>query len=353
MQSEDARRSSAHLEADAFDLALKGGDERIGHGSDAILCRRRRHVVEVCCFLIQTDGRFKRLYNFNIYHSGNVMLSSPRPLKVFLCHAHSDATAVRALYDRLTQDGVDAWLDKKKLLPGADWELDIRKAVREADLVVVCLSKQFNQAGFRQKEVRLALEVAIEKPEGDIFIIPAKLEECEVLDNLKKWQWVNLFEDDGYERLTQTLDLRAERIGALYTKRSKGEPEVSELREYPLNGQVGALNSTALTYDHAGDLDTALNYFQQALDLAKTINDKRMQAVVSSNVGRVHWRMGMFDTAREYFEQSLQLSLELGDTQTEASVLTSLGHISESIGDLVRAAELFERALLINKQLGL
>ena len=63
----------------------------------------------------------------------------------------------RELYQRLNKDGVDAWLDKEKLLPGQDWELEIRKAVREADVVVVCLSKQFNQTGFRQKEVRSAV----------------------------------------------------------------------------------------------------------------------------------------------------------------------------------------------------
>jgi hypothetical protein len=68
-----------------------------------------------------------------------------RPLKVFLCHAHADRDPVpqgddmRGLYARLTQDGVDAWFDKAKLhgersrtiLPGQDWELKIRKAVRE------------------------------------------------------------------------------------------------------------------------------------------------------------------------------------------------------------------------------
>jgi hypothetical protein len=117
-----------------------------------------------------------------------------RPLKVFLCHAHSDKDAVKALYARLTKDGVDAWLDKEKLLPGQDWELEIRKAVREADVVVVCLSKQFNQAGFRQKEVRLALDTAMEQPEGEIFIIPARLEECDTLESLRKWHWVDLLE---------------------------------------------------------------------------------------------------------------------------------------------------------------
>ena len=34
-------------------------------------------------------------------------MNDPRPLKVFLCHAHADRDPVRALYTRLTKDGVD------------------------------------------------------------------------------------------------------------------------------------------------------------------------------------------------------------------------------------------------------
>jgi hypothetical protein len=30
----------------------------------------------------------------------------------------------------VSREGVEVWLDKEKLLPGADWELEIRKAVR-------------------------------------------------------------------------------------------------------------------------------------------------------------------------------------------------------------------------------
>lgn len=33
------------------------------------------------------------------------MPEAKRPLKVFLSHAHSDAKAVRALYERLIKDG--------------------------------------------------------------------------------------------------------------------------------------------------------------------------------------------------------------------------------------------------------
>ncbi len=163
------------------------------------------------------------------------MPTNNRPLKVFLCHAHADRDPVRALYTRLTKDGVDAWLDKEKLLPGQDWELEIKKAVREADVVVVCLSKQFNQAGFRQKEVRLALDTAMEQPEGEIFIIPARLEECENLESLRKWHWVNLFEDDGYNRMLLALSARASKIGAILVNRkpylSKMIPSISLLNK--------------------------------------------------------------------------------------------------------------------------
>ena len=56
-----------------------------------------------------------------------------RPLKVFLCHAHADRDPVRGLPagTRLTQDSVDAWFDKAKLIQGQARELEIHKAVRE------------------------------------------------------------------------------------------------------------------------------------------------------------------------------------------------------------------------------
>ncbi|MBI3165705.1 MAG: toll/interleukin-1 receptor domain-containing protein [Chloroflexi bacterium] len=188
------------------------------------------------------------------------MTADKRPLKVFLCHAHADRDAVRALYTRLTNDGVDAWLDKEKLLPGQDWELEIKKAVREADVVVVCLSKQFNQAGFRQKEVRLALDTAMEKPEGEIFVIPARLEECDNLESLRKWHWVDLFESDGYIKLMQALQKRISSINtnsprefetSLSDKNSLSPPRenVSKVRENRVSVGDGVTDSVIVVGD--------------------------------------------------------------------------------------------------------
>src|SRR5688500_14927865 len=92
-----------------------------------------------------------------------------RLLKVFLCHASGDKPAVRDLYRRLVGEGIDAWLDQEKLMPGQDWQLEIPRAVRESDVVVVCLSKKsVTKEGYIQKEIRFALDSAKEKPEGTI-----------------------------------------------------------------------------------------------------------------------------------------------------------------------------------------
>ena len=63
------------------------------------------------------------------------MSEAKRPLKVFLSHAHSDADAVRALYDRLTADGVDAWLDKENFFPAriGNWE-SARQLAKQIEL---------------------------------------------------------------------------------------------------------------------------------------------------------------------------------------------------------------------------
>jgi hypothetical protein len=133
----------------------------------------------------------------------------PMRLSVFLCHAVEDKAAVRELRDLIEKWGHDPWLDEYKLLPGQDWDREIRRAVERADVVIVCLSQRSEKRGYVQKEIRRALDIADEQPEGSIFLIPVKLTDCSVPDRLKKWQWVDLFVGGGPSKLEAALQLRA------------------------------------------------------------------------------------------------------------------------------------------------
>jgi hypothetical protein len=139
---------------------------------------------------------------------------SRRKLRVFLCHSSDDKARVRTLYERLVDEGFAPWLDEKNLLPGQEWDREIRRAVRSSDAVIVCLSKgSITKEGYVQKEIRLGLDVADEKPEGAIFLIPLRLEVCSVPDRLARWQWVDLFHERGVDVLMESLRARAISIG--------------------------------------------------------------------------------------------------------------------------------------------
>jgi hypothetical protein len=144
----------------------------------------------------------------------NLVIQPPRTLRVFLCHSSDDKQFVRELYSRLRAENVDPWLDEKKLIPGQDWQTEIQKAVRTSDIILVCLSKgAINRKGFIHKEIKYALDVADEQPEGTIFLIPLRLDECDMPERLRRWHWVNYFDEDGYERLLLALRVRAGTLG--------------------------------------------------------------------------------------------------------------------------------------------
>lgn len=157
-----------------------------------------------------------QLYNFANPTVGKLLMPEPkRPLKVFLSYASQDKTHVRELSRRLVGEGwIDTWQDEKNLLPGQDWRVKIEEAVEEADVVIIVLSQHsVSKEGHVQKELRYAREIALEKPEDAIFLIPLRLDECEVPRGLRFYQWVDYFgeiKDSSYKALINSLKLRYE-----------------------------------------------------------------------------------------------------------------------------------------------
>lgn len=128
---------------------------------------------------------------------------------IFLLHAHADREFVLKLFQRMQKEGVDAWLDSERLVPGQDWRSEIRNALLKCEVVVVCLSRAFDQKqGYRHEELKLALEKANLLPVDEVFIIPARLEECEVPESLRHLHRVDLFKAGGFKKLMGALKNR-------------------------------------------------------------------------------------------------------------------------------------------------
>lgn len=187
-------------------------------------------------------------------------IEEKQTLKVFLCHASGDKPQVRLLYKQLRNEGIDAWLDQEKLLPGQDWRVEIPRAVQEADVVIVCLSNNSTtKEGYIQKEIKFALDSADEKPDGTIFLIPARLEDCTVPEKLSRWQWVDLFEEAGYKKLLSSLQLRAGKLGKIV------DSTYQQSHDVELENRLDQYYTEGLAAFYTEEWDKACQRFQAIL----------------------------------------------------------------------------------------
>lgn len=132
--------------------------------------------------------------------------------EVFISYAREDHPQAERLYRDLRRQGFDAWMDTKDLLAGSNWSTEIRQAIRGSQYFVLLLSaKSMTKRGFVHKEIREALEVVREMPENEIFLIPARLEPCDVTHEvLGRLHWVDLFPDwdHGLDQIAKSLRRR-------------------------------------------------------------------------------------------------------------------------------------------------
>lgn len=134
------------------------------------------------------------------------------PIKVFLSYAHEDRAAVRKLYLDLRSAGFTPWLDEEDILPGQDWELEIRRSMKDSDFCILCLSQtSVAKRGYIQREMKRALDLLDEFPEGSIYLVPARIDNCPVPESLTRRQWVDLFHPGGLNKLIKALQFEVAR----------------------------------------------------------------------------------------------------------------------------------------------
>jgi TIR domain len=135
--------------------------------------------------------------------------------QVFVAYVAEDLVTVRRLCRALAGHSFSLWLDQDKLLPGQNWPRAIQRAIETADVFVACFSaRAVSKRGQFQSELRYALDCARNLPLDATFLIPIRLEPCDVPRKLaEQLHWVDLFPDwdRGIKRLA--LAIRREMRG--------------------------------------------------------------------------------------------------------------------------------------------
>jgi tetratricopeptide (TPR) repeat protein len=112
------------------------------------------------------------------------------------------------------------------------------------------------------------------------------------------------------------------------------------------------LGNRGLLLDQLGESDQALEQYEQALAIQREIGDRKSEATTLNNLGNVYDRRGQPDRAVPLHQEALSIRREVGDRKGEAVTLHNLGSVYDSLGQWDEALEFYNQALPIRRETG-
>ena len=82
-----------------------------------------------------------------------------------------------------------------------------------------------------------------------------------------------------------------------------------------LKVKANTYDSLGCTYYSVGQFNTAIEYHQQCLEIAKEVGDKAGEGTSYANLGNAYQGLGQYKTAIKYHQRHLEIAKEVGDTK--------------------------------------
>ncbi len=101
-------------------------------------------------------------------------------LKVFLSYAERDDKPAQALRNALEKGGIEVWDPATRLAPGDNWALELGKALKEAEAIVILLSP----AALASDHVKREIDYALAEPRFKGRLVPV------VIRPVKEIPWI-------------------------------------------------------------------------------------------------------------------------------------------------------------------
>jgi tetratricopeptide (TPR) repeat protein len=118
------------------------------------------------------------------------------------------------------------------------------------------------------------------------------------------------------------------------------------------NGEVASLINLGNAYSSQGDYGKAINYYKKSLGIQRTIGHRNGEAASLIGLGNAYSSQGDYGKAINYYEQSLGIKCEIGDCNGEADSLIGLGNAYTFQGNYVKAINYYKQSLGIKRAIG-
>jgi non-specific serine/threonine protein kinase len=147
---------------------------------------------------------------------------------------------------------------------------------------------------------------------------------------LWRFWWLHGYLDEGRRWLADALEAAA-------------EPSAERTR---------ALNGLGTLLHVRGEYALARSRFDEALGLARRLDDRPSVAGTLRSLGALARELGEYSSAAALYDEALALERELGNEWAIGQTLNHLGKLARVRGDRARAVELLGEALRLSRRLG-
>jgi tetratricopeptide (TPR) repeat protein len=110
------------------------------------------------------------------------------------------------------------------------------------------------------------------------------------------------------------------------------------------------LGSLGTSYRILGQTGKAINYFQQALTIARETGERGNEGAALGSLGNSYHNLGQTGEAIHYYRQALTIARETGERGTESTRLGNLGTSYQALGQTSMAIDYFQQALTIARE---
>lgn len=174
--------------------------------------------------------------------------TAPTARRVFLSYARSDRARVEKIYERLLTEGFKPFMDVESIGLGSDWEDEIKWNIQNCHFFLACLSDSIvnDNDSYFYNELKIAVR-------DKSFIIPVRLEDCDLPWVIRRRQAVDVFKRGGLDRLIKKLhekteeQLREEARANKNKQKEKSREKKPDEEDEPTAAQVGGGSRVAVT----------------------------------------------------------------------------------------------------------
>lgn len=189
--------------------------------------------------------------------------------QIFISYASPDKNRVIPFYDALKNKGFNVWMDCQCLLPGQNWDFEIKRSFTKSNFVLAFISSNsINRRGYVQRELKLALDKLTEKLIDDIYIIPVLLDDnLQLPDELTSIQAIHASDLNSHEKIASSINHQLDRFG-VKTEKIQQQSDIHwsfKKRKESWDGLPGyeveleLINFQSDKYDNISDISEFIN----------------------------------------------------------------------------------------------